>query len=184
MKWSMLLSFLFLFSCAHQDEKKSDQTTSITPIEGTRYTTVIFPSGISDLDPRNKKNLQEFTRKFRQHKKKISEIKILAWADAEYPNDKKNKGTTREVILAAERAQNIKEYLQDELHEKNEVDTFNMAKRPSQFSQMLENEEYKIKKSYEKSGVTGSVLSDGSISYTKASKALVIINYEGDDLKL
>lgn len=185
MRGILLLSFLVLFACAHKKEKKqTEQVTSVEKIEGARYTTLVFPEGSSELTTSSKEALKSFAQKVRERRKKIEDIKILAWADQEYPQDKKSKGSTREVILAGERAQNIKDFLKEDLQEDNQFDTFNMARRPDRLSKTLKDEDYEVKKAYEESGVTGSQLPDGSISYTKASKALIIINYEGEDRKL
>lgn len=172
---------MLLISCAHNAKSDKDfvgSSPTVNTISGNRYTTIEFPEGVSKLNKKIKQELRIFSLQSRESGQLIDEIKILAWADTEYPNKKETKASPQNVILASERAHNIKAYLKEELRERNEMNAYNMAKRPGLFSQMTKNDEYKMKDAFEKSGTTGSTLSDGSISYTKASKVLVIIDYE------
>ncbi len=129
----------------------------------------------------SKEHLKSLTTRAHKAGKPIEEIKVLAWSDKEYPDKVKGKASTGEIILASERAQKIKSYLEVDLKESDDIDSFNMAKRPDLISKLFQNDEYDVKNAFEQSGTTASRLDDGSVSYTKASKALVIIDYEGDE---
>lgn len=173
-------------ACSHSEQKTPMNLTDQAPaIEGTYYTTVIFDKGRAYLNSENKENLRAFTEVAHQSPKRIEEIRVLAWADTEYPDEIKGKASQKDVLLAGERAQNIQKYLEESLNESSNVDSYNMAKRPNLVSKLLKSDDFKVKEAFETTGMTGEKLPDGNISYTKASKAIVIIDYEGktDDLK-
>ncbi|WPU64389.1 hypothetical protein [Peredibacter starrii] len=186
MRLLLIVPFIILASCAHEEKKKTpaDEPSNPATVAGTRYTTLEFSKGKSELTTASKENLKNFLAKSHQTKKAIGDIRILAWADTEYPNDKKDVPKSQ-VILASERAQEIRDYLEVELREVNDIDAYNMAKRPDLLSKMFRSDEYDVKKAFETTGTTATRLPDGSVSYTKASKAIVIIDYEGteDNLK-
>jgi hypothetical protein len=180
------LSLIFASGCSSPDAKKKSLSateapeTEIRKIPGTQYTTILFREGKSSLDSVNKELLKDLMAKAHKDKRKIEEIRILAWSDSEYPNEPE-KAPKKEISLASDRAQKIRDYLEEHLHEMNDIDAYNMAKRPNLISTLFRNDEFDVKKAFEQSGATSSKLPDGSLSYTKASKALVIIDYEGNE---
>lgn len=179
------MSLIFAAGCSSSDAKKksakeTQKAQNQTPI-GTHYTTVIFKKGETALSNINKADIKKLAAYARQNKKPIEEIRILAWADKEYPDKVNGKAGPSEIILASERARVIRELLEKELKEYEDIDSYNMARRPNLLSKVLRNDEYDVKKAFESSGTTGSTLPDGSVSYTKASKAMVIIDYEGEE---
>lgn len=148
---------------------------------GTLYTTLYYDKGKSGLTVLSQEHLKELARRAHRDPRPIEDIKILAWSDQEYPNEVTGKMSPRQIALASERARNIRAYLEDELREQEDIDAYNMARRPNLLAKLLRSEEYEVKEAFESSGVTASKLPDGSVSYTKASRALVIIDYEGDE---
>lgn len=181
------LSLVFAAGCTSPSAKKKSVETAqakeekVPAVSGTYYTTVIFDKGKSSLSEASKNHLKELAARAHKRGKPIEEIKILAWSDKEYPDKVKGKASTGDIILASERAQKIKNYLEDDLKESDDIDAFNMAKRPDLVSKLFRDDEYDVKTAFEQTGTTGTRLDDGSVSYTKASKALVIIDYEGDE---
>ncbi len=173
------VSLIFASGCSHDSKKVSPDKTAAAAKEigGTHYATIEFEKGATNLSPASKAHLNSLTNRAHRTGRRIEEIKVLAWADQEYP-DKIHNAPTREVILAKERAQSIKNYLEKELKEHEDIDAFNMAKRPSLLGKLFENEDFKVKEAFEQSGATATRLEDGSLSYSKASKAIVIIDYE------
>lgn len=185
MKIMTLLSsacfFLMMLSgCSSSPAEKQVAEDKSPSVMGTHYTTVVFPKGQKTLSSSDKKNLTDLAAKAHESDRRIDEIRILAWPDKEYP-DPKTQPSTSDIQLASERAQEIRNYLEDELKETGDIDSFNMARRPDFLSKLLKDDEFKVKEAFQESGATASKLPDGSVSYTKASKALVIIDYEGDD---
>lgn len=187
------VSLLMAVGCSTPVAKKkpavqttASKTTTITEskapvVAGTEYTTILFPEGRASLDTLSKENLKALANKAHKSKKEINEIRILAWADKEYPDKVTGKASSKDIELASKRAQKIKDYLVSDLKEMEDIDAYNMAKRPNLLSKLLQNDEYAVKEAFETAGATGEKLPDGSVSYTKASKAIVIIDYEGDE---
>lgn len=186
MKFVIVISLItFLVGCSHEEKKKTAQTKAAAPTQvvgGTHYTTLIFNKGKSQLSADNKEHLKALASRAHKNKKPIEEIRILAWADHEYPqNSDGKKSKNSDVILASERGQKIRDFLEEDLKEENDIDAYNMAKRPDLLSKLLRDDEYDVKEAFETTGTTSTRLADGSVSYTKASKAIVIVDYEGDE---
>jgi len=182
---SILLLTLLLTSCTHKEESKRGAPEGLAQegMEGSHYTALQFDRGRSVLNDANKKYLNELARKASRTGREISEIKILAWADREYPGRKNEKLKTRDVILANERAKVIREFIRDDLHSHEPIDVFNMAKKPGVLDQMTKGEEFRVKEDIARSGVTATRLPSGETSYTKAGKVLVIIDYKESKTK-
>jgi hypothetical protein len=173
-----ILSLGFIiFSCSHKnkDEVMQKQTSEETQLEGVHYSALEFRPGLSTLSSNNKRRLNALAQRASREGREIEYIQILTWADRDHsPLTRTNP---REVILATERAQNIKYYLQNDLHANDPINLFNMVKDPEQMSKIFKNDEWAVREAFEKSGHSPVRVRDGSITYTKASKALVIINY-------
>lgn len=179
------LVIILAAGCSTADKNKSEIATDpgkkAPEVIGTQYTTIVFDKGKSTLSRHDKKLLNKFAEKAHKDDRKIDEIRILAWADEEYPEPKKKAASEKEIVLASNRALVIKDYLEEDLDEYEDIDSYNMARRPDFLSKLLRDDEYDVKLAFESSGATSTKLADGSVSYSKASKALVIIDYEGDE---
>jgi hypothetical protein len=173
---------LLLGACASRQPSVVTQTndpsktTDLSAITGAHYASLEFTKGDSDLTSESKKYLNELAAMVDREGKEIEEIKVLAWADKEYPG-KAQKASTKDILLAKQRARTIKEYLTDDLHSQEKIDLFNMAKRPGLLSKMVRTEDEAVKNAIEQMGPTGTTLGNGEISYSKASKAMVIVDY-------
>lgn len=180
MRWLGLIGFSLIMSCANHTKERLESRSvaaSVPAVEGTHYAALQFEEGQTVLSEVNKRELNRLAQRATKDGREIEDIKILSWADMEYPQTTK-KPSAEEVRLAKERAAKIKTYLEEDLHSQDDIMSFNMAKRPSAAAEIFKNDDWAIKEAFEKSGATGARLPDGSMSYTKASKALVIINYE------
>lgn len=175
MKMTLLAMSLMLLACSHQNKNRAP-ASDVPQVEGTHYTAIEFEEGKTDLNEMSKNHLNSLAQKAARDGREIEEIIILAWADKEYPA-KEEKASPSAIILAKERAQAVKDYFEEDLHSLEDIDSYNMAKRPHMMSKVFNNDDYTVKEAFEKSGTTGTRLPDGSTSYTKASKALVIIEY-------
>lgn len=177
---AIILSSLMYFGCSHREPEKNIESKGIAKdgMEGSHYTALQFERGRSVLTDANKKYLNELARKASRTGREISEIKVLAWADREYPGKKNERAKTREVILANERANVIREFLREDLRTNEPIDVFNMAKKPGLLDQLTRDEEYRVKQDVAQSGVSATRLPSGETSYTKAGKVLVIIDYK------
>ncbi len=106
---------------------------------------------------------------------KIQEIKVIAWADAEYPSEEKKKLSKEEQKVAADRNTAIQNFIKNQ-NKKLNVSTYSMAERPSSLKEFIGSSEARIKRSLEMAGIpTG----EGSVKFpSKASKAIVMVVME------
>lgn len=178
----MSLILISVGSCAHNAQKKSsdDSAKVAAAVGGTHYATIEFEKGSSKLTPISQQNLNALAARANQDGREIEEIKVLAWADKEYPEKVDKNPNTKDVILAKERAKSIESYLEEDLHNGTEIESFNMAKRPNLLSKLVKGDDYAVKEAFERSGATSTKLDDGSTSYSKASRAIVIIDFDND----
>lgn len=151
---------------------------NIAALEGGFSTAVVFDEGKSELTASGEKNLELFAARARRNHRLIEAVKILVWADDEYPKHAQ-QAHPREIILAKERAQEIKVFLQDKIRDLD-INTYNMAKRPGTLSSVTKNEEFALKRAIEEMGPTATKLENGELSYSKASKAIIIVEYKDD----
>ncbi len=181
MKWQpiLLIHFLVFFSCSHREKDKRVENSGIAreAFEGSHYAALHFERGKSVLTVPNMKYLNELARRASRTGREIDEIKILAWADREYPVQGE-KSKTRDVILANERANVIRRFMKESLSAPQPFDVFNMAKKPGTMDALLKDEEFQVKQDVADSGVSATKLPNGDTSYTKAGKVLVIIDYK------
>ena len=174
-----MVSLVFATSCTHESKKKSPNETSrvLESLGRSSYTILEFPKGKSDLSGMNQEELKTFVQKVNTEKKSIEDIKILAWADREYPSVEA-RALPKDVILANERAAVIKAYLEKKLKDEKDISFYNMAKRPDSVDRMLETDDYALKTALEQTHPTTTRNTSGDLSYSKASKAIVIIDYQ------
>ncbi|HXH74910.1 MAG TPA: hypothetical protein VNJ08_08095 [Bacteriovoracaceae bacterium] len=180
---TILYAIIFVGGCALQADR-SNQTpvvastsSSTEEVVGPQYTTLNFDKGKSDLSEISKRQLNELARKAFRDGRIIEEIRVLAWSDREYP-EAVNKRARKDLVLAKERGQTIKQYIKEDLRAQEKIEAYNMARRPNIMSRTLQNDEWLVKEAFEESGATATRLPNGQMSYTKASKALVIIDYK------
>jgi hypothetical protein len=100
----------------------------------------------------------------------VTEIKILAWSDADYPADSKLKLSKEDRELADKRINSIRDYVKQELAIKN-VKTYNMAVRPNAFATVFNTSDARTKKIFENAGVTSA---NGPSLNGNASHAVVM----------
>jgi len=100
----------------------------------------------------------------------VTEIKILAWSDADYPSDSRRKLSKADRDLADQRLNSIRDYVKQELAIKN-IKTYNMAERPNAFARVFDTSDARTKNTFEKAGVTSS---DGKSLTGNASRAIVM----------
>lgn len=82
---------------------------------------------------------------------KVDKIKVLTWGDVEYPKNKKELPKAQR-LLADKRNKAINEYIKDKTSGVN-VDTYNMAERPTKVGEMFNTTDAKIKNAMERAGL-------------------------------
>lgn len=169
------MSLVFAVGCSSDAKKKEaakkEKTAQTrTEIMNAHYTSLSFDRGESSLSDRDKINLQDLAKKIRDSGRDVDDIKILTWADKEYGEGKGASNT--EIILARQRAESIKRYMEEELMTDEDVDFYNMAQKPGPLSRFFKTNETKVQETF-KANNDVNMLDD-----SHASKALVIIEYE------
>lgn len=154
-----------------KSEVKPKKTTQITTGEITSdtYTSISFDRGETRLSSMDKRNLQNLAARIRESGKEVDDIKILTWADREFKSD---EASNADVILARQRAESIRNYLEEDLMTDADIDYYNMAQKPSPLARFFKTKEANVKKTF-KANNDLNMLGD-----SKASKGLVIIEYE------
>jgi hypothetical protein len=174
-----VMSLIFATGCTHEGKKKplnEESSKTLADLGRSSFITVEFEPGQSNLSQKNLESLKQVTRMADQSRRSIEDIKVLAWSDEEYPKAKEHISVSQ-VILAKERGSMIKNYLEKELKFAEKIDAINMAKRSRSSSGLFTTREDDIKNALEASGPTTTKNNDGKLSYNKASKAIVIIDY-------
>ncbi|MNS60108.1 hypothetical protein D3C72_930890 [compost metagenome] len=131
------------------DLQPDPEKATATMVGASEAAPVFFEPGTKALSRQEKTELQAFLTNIRE-KQKIKNIKVLAWADREYP-EKKEKASEKQIALAKSRADEIQKYLKTDL-KIDSVDTFNMAERPSKISEILKTQDYEVKSTAEAAG--------------------------------
>lgn len=138
---------------------------------------IAFEVGKTDLKPEELTELREVVNQAKANGQ-IDEIKVIAWADREYPAE----GTTapnQQVKLAEERADKIKRYLKKEL-KVSDVAVYNMAKRPNALQELMNTQTAKVKNTMETTGAAPTSKEDTGVFGLKGktSEALVLVYSE------
>lgn len=110
---------------------------------------VIFAKGSSKLSKASKKSLQDLIAKSKATSE-LREVKVIAWADSEYPSVNTKKLPENQRNLAQARAQALKKVFSKT---GVKIELFNMAERPNALSSLMQTDNSRIKKSLEVAGV-------------------------------
>ncbi len=127
---------------------KNDKN-NIGMINDELTTEVSYEKGSPFLDASDRKTIDELIAKAKQ-KGKIDDVKVLTWADREYPTEG-YKADKQERDLANNRSKRIKQYLKD-VHKIGDVDSYNMAERPNALEKLFSTGDYEVKTSAENAG--------------------------------
>lgn len=134
-------------------------------------TEIVFNKNSSELSADGKSALRDIL-KAAQEKGKVEGVKILAWADREYPNKSKQLALSKdERKLADERALEIKGYVEDTTKGLS-IATHNMAEKPYTLQNLFKDGDRRVKKSLEIAGLSTPAKSGMP---GKAGRALVMI---------
>lgn len=155
-------------------------TTQATAISGgSDYTVIEFQKGSDQLTESSREAIRNLSSESAKNNRAIEEVKVLAWADREYPADS-TKASKKETQLADRRAEEIKKYIKDDLRLGADVDNHNMAKRPGLFSELIQTDDYKIKTNFEETGAAPTTVTGQrkAILGSKVSKAVIFVKYK------
>lgn len=131
-----------------------------------------FQRGRADVTPAMKK---DFTRLLEKAKAqgKVDEVKLVAWADQDYPAEAKKELPKAQQKLADRRLESLKKYVESVDKDLN-VTTHSMAERPGRWDEMFSTSDERVKKAFEDAGIPQAGVKGKGMS--KASKAVVMIS--------
>lgn len=138
--------------------------------ESNLVTEVTFPKQKAEVGPEARASLKKLAMKAKS-KGKISEIKVITWADQEYPSKQEEDLSQAQKSLVERRNKAITKYL-DQLDKNAKVKTYSMAERPGAIEKMFSSEGADIKKSLEGAGIP--TTETAAKMPGKASKSVVI----------
>ncbi len=174
------MSLVLLGSCASEKKENKTAPTSLmsesTNIkvepasEKVDFTTVEFNAGDSKLGEMDRRHLKELAAKMASTGKVIDDIKILTWSDRLVATSQ--EATSTEIILARQRAESIKNFLEKNLSETEDIDFYNMAENPERHSSYMKRKGVPIDQAFNEDGILGS----------PNGRAIVIIEYQGNPI--
>jgi outer membrane protein OmpA-like peptidoglycan-associated protein len=153
---------------AIMESSEVDQPTSVESgptTDQVDFASLEFDKGEAKLSEMDRRHLNELAMKMTGAGKVVDDIKILTWSDRKVDNDKDSSNT--EIILARQRAESIKNYLERNLPAEEDIDFYNMAENPERYSSYLTRKGVPVEQAFNEQGSSG-----------PASRALVIIEYQ------
>ncbi len=139
--------------------------------EASYVTEFTFSKGKNTLTADAQARLTKILAEARKHGE-IEDIKVITWADAEYPSVHAHALSKKQVNLATRRNDEVKRFFK-KMDKGITVSTYNMAERPRMLSDFLGTPNARVKKSLEVAGIPNS---DTSVkSPAKASKSIVMV---------
>lgn len=181
-----LLLTVLVASCSSTDKRvtKTAHKEDVSPTSqavaknnGEYYAVLEFDKGTQRLSEASKRDLREFVTSAQRDGREIDDIRILSWADKEYPQSGA-KLADRDIKIANERSKSIEKYLKDDLKADANYATYNMAKRPNKVSEFFRADDYKTKRIFEKSGSAPAGTHFEDFVTSKAGKSLIMVDYE------
>lgn len=195
--WILVLMLPLIWSCSSKPKDVSNEAHGEPPPvpqtsmeakqlaaeqESSYVTEVTFAKGSADLNADAKRRLETLFKKVRNDHP-IEEVKIISWADEEYPADKRKTLSDGQKEVADNRNESLKNYIKDKSSDWK-IETHSMAERPSAFSQFLGASDARIKKSLESAGIpTTEQKGKGKGKVSKASKAIVMVMLKDTEKK-
>lgn len=166
-------------SLRHRDSMATSNDSSIPATvnaaaeeNATHVTEISFAKDSSELTEEARRSLVSIIDAARISRS-IEDVKILAWADREYPSTRIKKLSTGERDLAENRTRVIKDFLNAHF-DLADIDTVNMAKRPNTVQRWLRTDNARLKQAMEVAGIRDTD-SPNDARAAKASRAVVML---------
>ena len=142
--------------------------------EANYFVEIEFKEGSSRLDSDSKMAINSLINRA-QVNGKVDEIKVLAWADQEFPSTDRKKLSDSQRELADSRNDRVEDYIES-LREGIDVDTYNMAERPTIVERWFNTSDARFKKTLVNAGIP--TTADDPKYPQKASRAVVLLSLE------
>jgi hypothetical protein len=131
---------------------------------------VSFDKGAATLTPSAMDRIDETLQRARRDGT-LDQVKVIAWADREYPSSAKKDLGKKQRELADRRAKAIGDYISPQTQAS--VEKYNMAARPNAMQKLVSSSDARIKRSLEDAGIATTA---HDLRYPEnASKAMVMV---------
>lgn len=150
----------------------SMEAKQVAAEEQAPYVTELgFRKGKHSLSAADQTKLNRVISEAKSHGE-IEEVRVVTWADEEYPSVHTKKLSSSQRKLADDRNGEIKDYIRS-IHRNADIDTYNMAERPGALSEMFTTSNARVKKALEVAGIPNT---DTAVKMAgKASKSIVMV---------
>lgn len=165
-------------SSMHKEERSREAQHTVSPTsreiaraeDAAVVTEFKFQKGSSRLDETAKADLRRIINEA-ERKGELKELKVVTWADMEYPSSSDKKLSKAQVDLVKKRNESIKEFVKS-YDSKIDVDSYSMAERPNKVEEIFKTSDARIKKSLEDAGIPHS---DSDWKHpSRASKSVIM----------
>ena len=157
---------------AHAPEASIEAKQLAAQTGSSEVIELTFPVRGAKLSKNSNQRITQFIKKAQgQNPEQIESVKVIAWADEEYPSIHTKELSAGQKELAAARGEALKKRLED--LKVSSIEVINMAERPSVFQTWFQTSDHRIKKALETSGIPNT---DTSIKQpSKRGHAIVIV---------
>jgi hypothetical protein len=138
--------------------------------EASNYVEIEYKPGSAMLTDSAKSSLSSVVTQARQEGK-IDEVIVLSWSDEEYPSKDAKKLSKTQDDLAKKRNAAVEQYVKSVRDV--DVNTYNMAERPTAFSKLFNTADSKLKDTMMTAGLSTSA--DSADYVNKASRSVILI---------
>lgn len=170
-----------LAACAH----KVDSTQSTTPgletesivkraaqdADAPYFVEIEFQKGSDTLTDRSRSAISSLLSRA-SAEGTLSGVKVLSWADEEYPSDSKKKLSTAQREIASGRNRNITDLVKEEA-KGVDVESHNMAERPGAIARWFNTPDARFKRSLVALGLP--TTADEAPASGRASRSVVLV---------
>ncbi len=184
-----MVSFFFSVGCAgtpHEMSQAEPRRTFAEEAEGKAITNqaavdakarhfveIQFEPDTAALTTTSRRSLDRLVSQA-QGAGKIDEVLVMSWADEEYPSRQRKQLPKAQKDLAERRNVAIKKYLTRSRI--SDIETYNMAARPTAFSKWFNTSDSKLKESFVAAGLP--TTADDPQYPSKASHAVIFVKVE------
>lgn len=181
-KYLLSLGFLMLLSAvgcshspptkSHAEEAEGRAVTNEAAREANAhdFVEIEFRQGSAMLTESAKSSLSSVLKQARESGT-IDEVIVLSWSDSNFPSKNLKKLPKEERELAEKRNKSVAEYVKTQ--RSVDVNSYNMAERPTAFSKLFNTADSKLKNSFLAAGLT--TTADQSEYASKASRSVVLV---------
>lgn len=169
-----------LFGCSSKDKNNTNAQSAGPSIEAQQiaaqneaaaFIEIPFAKGKAGLSKNSRQQIDELLAKA-PDKDKIESVKVISWADLEYPSVQSTKLPKGQIKLAERRLDSVTDYLKKKA-DGVDVEKFNMAERPTALQRFFETDDARIKNSLESLGIPNT---DTAVKEPrKASRTIVFL---------